>query len=836
MNKAQTLRPRRRRFGCGVEQLERRDCPAAVSIANVALAEGTNSSPVARFVVSLSEKSSRAVIVNWATADGSATIADNDYRAASGTISFAPGQTSKTIGVYVCGDTKVELDELFSVTLTSPLNATLGNATATATIVNDDVARAVVPSVSIGDVELPERNGGRTEVRFNVELSEPAEQPVTVRYTTVDGTAMAADADYIGVSQTLTFARGEKSKKVGVSVLGDSRIEPDETFGLVLSRATGATIAKATGTCTIRNDDLAPPRPIVASVSGGATVEGNGSPDPQNSVAFTITLSKAPESVVTVGYRTVDGTATVTDNDYVATTGLVQFAAGETTKTVLVQVVGDTKPERTEAFFLSLVSAVGATPNFSAAIGTITDDDTPPELRVEGDSVLEGNTGNTPVSFVLTLSSAWTKPVVVTYATRDGTATAADPDYVPANGTVTFAPGETQKTVDVSVVGDTKPEIDERYYLDISSATNATIAQATGTAIIRNDDSGDVPGFQITVDFNDPTLPESTKQLFRNAADRWSQIITADLPAVTYNGRVIDDFLLDVTVKSLGPGLLGQATYYPDSLRSGPRGLPSRGFAEFNSTYMDAPGIYYTILHEMAHALGFNSDLWSSTGFGLVSGLGKPGSSNPVFTGVNATREYNAYFGTSSASVPLDDVHGEGSYGTHWRESVFGASNELMTYAWDVQSSRVDPLSKVTIGAMADIGYTVNYAAADPYRKPSASVPSGRQAAAADTHAASIRSSSAAQQSRALGGAVPPPQSTRKAASVLNGPTIAGRSLTVDAAIQPGVAVFARPVEGEQRATAKTPRDRMFVALAAGVASAPEKPLSTLAWRAFKPV
>jgi len=827
------LRVGRQSLRCGVERLEVRACPAAVSIGSVSLAEGTNSSPVAKFVISLSEKSSRAVVVNWATADGTATVADNDYRTTSGTVVFAPGQTTRTIGVYVCGDTKVEGDETFSLNLTRAVGATFGNASATATIVNDDVTPAVIPTVTIGDADVPERNVGRSEARFKVELSEPTDQPVTVRYATVDGTAMASDADYIGVSRAVVFAPGETSKMVGVSVLGDSRIETDETFGLVLSAAMNATIGKTTGMCTIRNDDFAPPKPLVASVSGGATAEGNGSPDPQMAVSFTITLSRSPASVVTVGYRTLDGFATLADNDYVATSGVVQFGPGETSKTVLVPVVGDTKPERNETFFLSLVSANGAVPDLFPATATITDDDTPPELRVDGDSVLEGNTGNTPVSFVLTLSSAWTKPVVVNYATRDDSAKASDSDYVPVKGTVTFAPGETRATVDVSVVGDTRPETDERFYLDLSSASNATIVAGTGTAIIQNDDSGDAPGFQITVDFNDPTLPESTKQLFRNAADRWSQIITGDLPAVTYNGRVIDDFLLDVTVKSLNPNLLGQATYYPDSLRPGPRGLPSRGFAEFNSTYMNAPGIYYTILHEMAHALGFNSDLWSSTGFGLVSGLGKPGASNPVFTGVNATREYNAYFGTRSASVPLDDVHGEGSYGTHWRESVFGASSEVMTYAWDVYSSRVDPVSKVTIGAMADIGYTVDYAAADPYKKPSASVLPGGQVAAS-TYAAPIRSSSA-QQSRALGGAVTPHQSVRKATSLPNDQAMAWRSLTEDAAIQPDVAVSARPAEGGQRATAKTPRERMFVALAVGVASASERPLATLAWRALGP-
>jgi hypothetical protein len=832
-----SLRGRRRSvFGCGVEELERRACPAAISIANVALSEGTNASPVARFTVSLSGKATTPVAVNWMTVDGTATVADNDFLASSGTIVFARGQTSKTVSVYIRGDAIPESDESFSVRLSNAVGATISKAMGTATIRNDDVRQSVVPSLSVSDVDLPERNGGRSDARFTVKLSAATNVPVTVNCATANGTATIAGSDYVATSSKLTFAPGETEKTVAVAVLGDSRIELDETFGLVLSNPRGATIAKATGTATIRNDDFSPPSPVLVTVLGSSVIEGDGDPGPASFAAFTVKLSRAADSAVTVAYQTYDGSATAIDNDYVATTGNLTFAVGETTKTILVPVVGDTKPERDETFSLVLVSAEGALLERTPARATVIDDDTPPELTVVGVSLPEGNTGSSLASFVISLNRPWTKPVDVTYATRDGSATTADSDYVAARGTVTFGVGEIVKTVSVSVIGDTRAEIDERFFLDLSSANNATIAEGTGTVTIVNDDSGDVPGFQITVDFNDPTLPDSTKQLVRNAADRWSQIITGDLPAVTYNGRVIDDFLLDVTVKSLDPSLLGGATYYPDSLRPGPRGLPSRGFAEFNSMYMDEPGIYYTILHEMAHALGFNSDLWRSTGFGLVSGWGNPGSSNPVFTGVNATREFNAYFGTSSSSVPLDDVHGAGSYGTHWRESVFGASKELMTYAWNVQSTQVNPISKVTIGAMADIGYTVNYAAADPYRKPSGNVlPGGQAAAVADTYAAPIRSSSSAPQSRTLGGAVTPNQSARKVASQLNGSTISRRTLTLDAAAQAGLATSAQWVESAKRATAKTPRERMFVDLAAGMASASERPLSTLAWRALGP-
>ena len=785
MRRSNALRVGRRSLRCGVERLEVRACPAAVSIGGVTLAEGTNASPVAKFVVSLSEKSSRAVVVNWATADGSAMVADNDYRAASGTVVFAPGQTSRTIGVYVCGDAKVESDEFFTVKLTSAVGATIGNASATATIVNDDLTPAVVPTVSIGDVDLPERNGGRSEARFKVELSEPTSQPVTVRWATVDGTAMATDADYIAASRTVTFAPGETSKTVGVSVLGDSRIETDETFGLVLSSATNATIGKTTGTCTIRNDDLTPPKPIVASVSGGATVEGNGSPDPQNTVPFTITLSRSPDSVVTVGYRTVDGSATLADSDYVSTSGVVQFGPGETSKTVLVPVVGDTKPEKNETFSFGLVSANGAVPDLFPALATITDDDTPPELRVVGDSVLEGDTGNTPVSFVLTLSSAWTKPVVVNYATRDYSAKVSDADYVPVQGTVTFAPGETQKTVAVSVVGDTRPETDERFYLDLSSASNATIVAGTGTAVIRNDDSGEVPGFQITVVYSG-TVRQSIQDACDWAAQRWSQVITGDLPGVTDSEGVFVDDLRIVVQEGLlgggdGPGN-ALANAGPDEFRSGAAGLPWAASAGIDPYDASDPQLKNIVLHEFGHALGFG-----------ISGQGVPNFysrfvSGDGFTGTNALREYRSRFGDTNTSVPLETGGGAGTAGAHWRESVF--KTELMT-GYSERAGVSMPLSAITVGAMQDMGYTVNYAAADPYTKPSGVVSPGGQAAS-------------------IGGSSLPSPSMSRSSHRQGGSETARRGAVTDSAPQNGAADAAPRVGASERPLAKPAKDRLF--------------------------
>ena len=816
MRKAQSLRLPRRRFGCGVEQLERRDCPAALSIANVALFEGTNASPTAQFTVSLSEKATTPVTVNWTTVDGSATVADNDFRASSGTIVFARGQLSKTVSVYVRGDAVPELDETFSVRLSNAVGATISRATGTATIRNDDVLQTGVPTLSVSDTDLPERNSGRSDARFTVKLSEPTNVPVTVNCVTANGTATVAGGDYVAAAWKLTFAPGETEKTLAVGVLGDTKIELDETFSLVLSNPSGATLEKATGTVTIRNDDVSPTAPVLVSVLGSSVVEGNGDPGVGVFAAFTVKLSRVADSAVTVAYKTSDGTATTIDNDYVSASGNLTFAIGETTKTLLVPIVGDTKPERDETFSLVLVSARGALLDRTPANATVIDDDTLPEIRVVGVSLLEGNTGSSLASFVISLNRPWTKPVDVTYATRDSSATTADFDYVAARGTVTFGVGEIEKTVSVSVIGDTRAEIDERFFLDLSSANNATIAEGTGTVTIVNDDSGEVPGFQITVDYSG-TVRQSIRNACDWAAERWSQIITGDLPGVwdSQQGVFVDDLRITVQEGLLGGGdgpggALANAG--PDEFRSGAAGLPwaaSAGIDPFDASDSQLRNI---VLHEIGHALGFG-----------ISGSGVPTFYSRFvvgdgFTGSNALREYRSLFGGSNTSVPLETGGGAGTAGAHWRESVF--RTELMT-GYSEAPGVAMPISAITVGAMQDMGYTVNYAAADPYTRPVQSSAAAQQ--------------SSAQQSSALGGAVPPNQSARKGASQLNGSTISGRTLPLDAATQAGLAASARPVESVQRAAAKTPRERMFVALVVGVASTSERPLSTLAWRALGP-
>ena len=215
------------------------------------------------------------------------------------------------------GDTVVESDETFTVTLSTPVNATLGTATGTGTITNDDV---VVPTVSIGPATVVEGHSGTTNAEFPVTLSAATTVPVTVSYATGDGTATAG-SDYTATSGTLTIPAGQTTGTITVAVVGDTVMESDETFTVTLSTPVNATLGTATGTGTITNDDVVVP---TVSIGPATVVEGHSG---TTNAEFPVTLSAATTVLVTVSYATGDGTATA-GSDYTARAGRSRFRRG----------------------------------------------------------------------------------------------------------------------------------------------------------------------------------------------------------------------------------------------------------------------------------------------------------------------------------------------------------------------------------------------------------------------------------------------------------------------------------------------------------------------------
>jgi hypothetical protein len=216
----------------------------------VTVTEGNVGATSATFTVRLSASGSEAITVEYATANGTAT-SGGDYQAASGTLTFAPGETTKTVTVPVNGDRLAEPSETFVVNLSNPTNATIVDAQATGTILDDE------PRISIIDVAKSEGKKGQTTLfTFTVMLSAPYDQPVTVSFRTANGTAKTSDSDYIARTGTLTFAPGETRKTITIQVKGDGKRESNEYFYLDLfGNSSNSWFTKRRGLGTILNDD-----------------------------------------------------------------------------------------------------------------------------------------------------------------------------------------------------------------------------------------------------------------------------------------------------------------------------------------------------------------------------------------------------------------------------------------------------------------------------------------------------------------------------------------------------------------------------------------------------
>ncbi len=456
------------------------DATPTVAIAGSSLTEGDSGTTVASFPITLSAPSGKAATVHYATSDGTAT-AGEDYQATSGDLTIPPGVTTAAVTVPVTGDTSIEPNEIFTVTLSDPIDANLGTAAATGTIVNNDPAGP--SALSIGDqLAVIEGNSGTTSATFTVTLSSPSASPVAVSYTTADGTALAG-SDYQATSGTVPIAPGVLAATITVPVTGDALDEPDETFYVNISTTTtGIGVTDPQGLGGIVDNDNAP----TISIAAAEVSEGDAG---LTALSFTASLS-APSGRATAATYSTGGPGTATPAlDYQSVSGAtVAFAPGEVTQTIEVQVIGDITPEPDETLTVTLSNLTDLGPGSPmTAAGTIFDDDAI-AISVEDVRVQEPAAGTVPAVFTFTLSDISATTVTVSYKTTNGTATSpADYTSVPAT-TLTFTPGQTTKTITVAVKGDTALEQDETFSVDLSGATNAVLLddQAIGTIVDRD--------------------------------------------------------------------------------------------------------------------------------------------------------------------------------------------------------------------------------------------------------------------------------------------------------------------------------------------------------------
>ncbi|MCC7099574.1 MAG: hypothetical protein IT500_08295, partial [Rubrivivax sp.] len=255
--------------------------------------------------VRLDAAASGEVRVSWLTENSSASYGA-DYTYGRDQLVFAPGQTSKTIRIAIVDDKLVEGHETFWLKLYEPVNAAIGQTYTSVWIADNDGAPGT-PLLAVSDAMVDETDGTAS---FLVRASRPSATPFTVSYATMDGSANAG-ADYVAASGMVSFAAGETVKTVSVALVDDKLPEGDESFGLQLSNASGATLVDASGQAVIAHNDADPVGMPYVRINPVAASEG------ATYLSFGVQLSAPSVNEVRVSWLTENATASYNhDYDY----------------------------------------------------------------------------------------------------------------------------------------------------------------------------------------------------------------------------------------------------------------------------------------------------------------------------------------------------------------------------------------------------------------------------------------------------------------------------------------------------------------------------------------
>lgn len=461
-------------------------------------AEGHAGATPFTFTVTRAGLVAEAAAVAWVVAGtGSAPADAADFAGGilpSGTLAFAAGETSRTITVNVAGDRLAERAERFTVTLaTTAANQSLDDASALGIILADDSSVAITAHQAVRTEGHP---GGTTPFTFHVTRTGATDAAQSVAWSVAGvGTSRTGASDFVGgtsPSGIVEFAAGETRKTITVNVSGDSSRELDETFAVRLSSPTnGLLIGQAEAQGTILRDETVM---AIASTTGSAA-EGTGGTTP---FTFTVTRSGYLDAVQTASWSVVNAGGTAASSaDFAGGAmprGTLRFEAGETTRTITINVAADGIAERDESFGVRLTAASpGVAFSPAQAVATILNDDTGVGITALSASKAEGQSGTTPFTFAITRTGVLDAEQSVSWAAGSlGTnrATAADfAGRVLPSGTVTFLAGEAQKVITLDVLGDTVVEAAEQFIIRLSApSAGLVITTASATGLIGNDD------------------------------------------------------------------------------------------------------------------------------------------------------------------------------------------------------------------------------------------------------------------------------------------------------------------------------------------------------------
>lgn len=465
--------------GTGVITILNDDALPAISIADTSATEGTTvpaTDGTLNLVVSLTNPSENTTTVKVLTTDGTATLDDLDYSGLLDfVVTFVPGDISETLNLSIRQDSKYEADETFTATLYEPSGGTIGTGSATYTILNDDLAPALIidgADVTEGDTGLTDP--GHAVMQFTFSLDAESGVPVTFNWAAVSGgtSPATADIDFLltGSSGSITIPAGSLNANAFVDVIGETMFEDDETFGVEVTSLTGATVPGANPAfAAILNDDDVP---TLTLVPVGAAVEPVGITELDGTNNVTVTfeaqLSNPTEETVSFDLRTTDGTATRPDDYNTFFTNPETITAGTDMRSFSFVVRGDNIYETDEDFTIDLINVTNATAGDVLIDYQILDNDPIPTVSITTANEPEGDTGATNLEYEIFLSNPSKFTISVNAETVDGTATIAASDYVANSGVVEFTPGSVVVPFNIVVNGDTSLEPDETVGVQLS--------------------------------------------------------------------------------------------------------------------------------------------------------------------------------------------------------------------------------------------------------------------------------------------------------------------------------------------------------------------------------
>ncbi|MEV6846669.1 Calx-beta domain-containing protein [Actinoplanes sp. NPDC051411] len=462
--------------------------------------------------VNLSSSTTVPVKLNYSFADGTATNGV-DYRGAPGSITIAAGETTAAIPVTIIGDKLYEYpDETFNVNFTSPNNSVDASSLLTPQTITIADSSDTQPTWSVGDVLQDEGNSGQTMARVPITLSALSNQDNTFNVTLTDGTANEAGIntgstagadDYDSpASRVVTIPAGSLTGYLDVPINGDTVYERDETITAGVTRTGGNILdtipagMQHSSTITIKNDDAAPTMTFnETSASEGTSVRVNGTIVGSSQRPYTVKFAVAGSGTAPDAATSGTDFDKVTIADVPVTRGQTGALAGNPLATIFFN--PDNIDEPTESLAVTASESTPSPIGFASSTGTykILDGagDLPPAASVHDETIKEGE-GSVDVQVDLAFTGdtkSTTQTVTVPYFTQDGSAKAGQ-DYTETKGTLSFAPGEMSKTINVPIKKDGVKEGNEDFYVKLGTPgpAGAAITKGAGDVIILANDGG----------------------------------------------------------------------------------------------------------------------------------------------------------------------------------------------------------------------------------------------------------------------------------------------------------------------------------------------------------